>query len=148
MNQGRLMQVATPGEIYERPNSRWVADFIGEVTIIEGRTSAPGAIDSALGSLAIADHALGKGKAVWLALRPEKIGISAERPADEKNVVAGTISEIGYRGEMSTYKVRLADRSLMKVSVANVSARNRAPYAEGAAVWLSWLPDAGIVLTG
>ena len=41
MNHGRLMQVATPAEIYERPNSRWVADFIGEVTIIEGRTSVP-----------------------------------------------------------------------------------------------------------
>jgi len=73
--------------------------------------------------------------------------MSGHRPADEKNAVAGTIFEIGYRGEMSAYKVRLADGSLMKVSVVNVDAR-RAPYAEGDAVWLSWPPDAGIVLTG
>jgi putrescine transport system ATP-binding protein len=148
MNQGRLMQVATPTEIYEQPNSRWVADFIGEVTIIEGRTTVPGSVDSALGPLAVADRAAGAGKTLWLALRPEKISMSGHRPAGEKNAVAGTIFEIGYRGETSAYKVRLDDGSLMKVSITNVNARGRAPYAEGDAVWLSWPPDAGIVLTG
>ena len=146
MNQGRLMQVATPSEIYERPNSRWVADFIGEVTIVEGRAAAAGTIDSALGPLSVADRDAGTGDAVWLALRPEKIVMSAERPAGAKNMLAGTISEIGYRGEMSAYKVRLADGSLMKVSIANVNARGGVPFAEGDAVWLSWPPDAGIVL--
>ena len=148
MNQGRLMQVATPTEIYERPNSRWVADFIGEVTIIEGRAAEQGTIDTVLGLLSVAERGPGGGKTVWLALRPEKIGMSTERPAGEKNTVRGTISEIGYRGEMSAYKVRLADGSLMKVSIANVSARARAPYAEGDTVWLSWPPDAGILLAG
>ena len=146
MNQGRLMQVATPAEIYESPASRWVADFIGEVTIIEGRTAAPGRLDSALGPLSIAGRGPGAGQTVWLALRPEKIGMSAAPPTGEKNAVAGTIFEIGYRGEMSTYKVCLADRSLMKVSIANVNARGRVPYAEGDAVWLSWPADAGILL--
>src|SRR6185312_4033695 len=113
MNQGRLMQVATPTEIYEQPNSRWVADFIGEVTIIEGRTTVPGSVDSALGPLAVADRAAGAGKTLWLALRPEKISMSGHRPAGEKNAVAGTIFEIGYRGETSAYKVRLDDGSLM-----------------------------------
>ena len=148
MNQGRLMQVATPTEIYEQPNSRWVADFIGEVTIIEGRMAAPGTIDSALGQLAVASRDTGAGKTVWLALRPEKVGMSAERPAGAKNTVAGTVFEIGYRGEMSAYKVRLTDGSLMKVSIVNVNARGRPPYTEGDAVWLSWPPDAGILLAG
>jgi putrescine transport system ATP-binding protein len=146
MNQGRLMQVATPMEIYEQPNSRWVADFIGEVTIIEGRTAASGTIDTALGSLAVAKGGAGAGRTVWLALRPEKISMNSGRPAGAQNAVAGTVFEIGYRGEMSTYKVRLADRSLMKVSVANVNARGQAPYAEDDAVWLSWPSDAGILL--
>ena len=146
MNQGRLMQVATPTEIYEQPNSRWVADFIGEVTIIEGRAGAPGTIDSALGPLAVANQDSGAGKTVWLALRPEKVGMSAERPAGAKNTVAGIVHEIGYRGEMSAYKVRIADGSLIKVSIANVNARGRAPFAEGSAVWLSWPPEAGIIL--
>ena len=108
----------------------------------------PGLVDSALGPLAVADRAIAAGKTLWLALRPEKISMSGHRPAGEKNAVAGTIFEIGYRGETSAYKVRLADGSLMKVSIANVNARGRAPYAEGDAVWLSWPPDAGIALTG
>src|SRR6185295_5698547 len=109
---------------------------------------ATGSVDSALGPFAVADRAAGAGKTLWLALRPEKISMTAHRPTGGKNAVAGTIFEIGYRGETSAYKVRLADGSLIKVSIANVNARARAPYAEGDAVWLSWPPDAGIVLTG
>ncbi|MFZ1951779.1 MAG: ABC transporter ATP-binding protein [Pseudolabrys sp.] len=147
MNHGRLMQVATPSEIYERPNSRWVADFIGEVTVVEGHISAGGAMDSALGKLSVAGTSGAKsGDTVWLALRPEKIGMSSERPAGELNKVPGTISEIGYRGDISIYKVRLADRSLMKVALANVSVRGNALFKAGDLVWLSWPPDAGVVL--
>jgi putrescine transport system ATP-binding protein len=147
MDHGRLMQVATPSEIYERPNSRWVADFIGEVTVVEGRVSAGGTMDSALGKLSVAGTSGAKsGNTVWLALRPEKIGMSSERPAGKLNKVPGTISEIGYRGDISIYKVRLADRSLMKVALANVSVRGNALFKAGDLVWLSWPPDAGVVL--
>jgi len=148
MNQGRLMQVAAPAEIYERPNSRWVAEFIGEASIIEGRRAAAGKINTALGPLSIANGDPGAGKTVWLALRPEKIGIGAQPPEGAANAVAGTVFEIGYRGDMSTYKVRLADRSLMKVAVVNAGAHGRPAFAEGDAVWLTWPPDAGVVLTG
>ena len=148
MNQGRLIQVSTPVGIYEQPNSRWVADFIGEVTIIEGRAAAPGAMDSALGPLSIAPSGIAQGETVWLALRPEKISISTRRPGGEPNALAGTIFEIGYRGDMSTYKVRLADRSIMRVAVANAIPRGTPRLAAGDAVWLSWPPDAGILLTG
>jgi putrescine transport system ATP-binding protein len=148
MDRGRLMQVAKPVEIYERPNSRWVADFIGEVTIIEGRISTSGTIDSALGQLRVADAGAAKaGTTVWLALRPEKISMSAERPAGELNAVAGTVFEIGYRGDMSIYKIRLADRSLMKVARANVINRGEAAYAVGDTIWASWPQEAGVVLT-
>jgi putrescine transport system ATP-binding protein len=146
MDQGRLMQVAPPAEIYEWPNSRWVADFIGEVTTIEGRVSTNGVVDSAIGQLHADTGAARPGDTVWLALRPEKIGMSNERPGGGINIVSGTVSETGYRGDMSIYKVRLADRSLMKVAQANVSARGRNSYAAGDLVWLWWLPDAGVVL--
>src|SRR5215475_13516585 len=74
MNHGRLIQAAPPAEIYERPNSRWVADFIGEVTTIEGRVSGSGIIDSAIGQLRIVDSDAAKlGATIWMALRPEKI---------------------------------------------------------------------------
>jgi putrescine transport system ATP-binding protein len=147
MDQGRLAQVAKPAEIYERPNSRWVADFIGEVTLIEGRQGEAGLIDSALGKLRVADGSAKPDEAVWLALRPEKIGISAERPAGEINVLSGTVFEIGYRGDMSIYKMRLADHSLMKVALANTGARGTPSFAVGDLAWLSWSPEAGVMLT-
>jgi len=151
MDHGRLVQVAKPAEIYERPNSRWVADFIGEVTMIEGRLGQSGGVlDSGLGQLRIAaDSSARPGDTVWLALRPEKLRLSAERPiAGDLNAVAGTVFEIGYRGDMSIYKVRLADRSLMKVSLANTSARGQGSFGVDDLVWLSWPPEAGVVLTG
>jgi putrescine transport system ATP-binding protein len=151
MDHGRLMQVAPPAEIYERPNSRWVADFIGEVSMIEGRLGQSGGsvLDCGLGRLRIASDSSAKpGDTVWLALRPEKLHIGAERPAGGAlNAVAGTVFEIGYRGDMSIYKVRLADRSLMKVTLANTSARDKAQFSVDDLVWLSWPPEAGVVLT-
>jgi putrescine transport system ATP-binding protein len=151
MNHGRLMQVAPPAEIYERPNSRWVADFIGDVSMIEGRLGQSGGsvLDCGLGRLRIASDSSAKaGDTVWLALRPEKLHIGAERPAGGAlNAVAGTVFEIGYRGDMSIYKVRLADRSLMKVTLANTSAGDKAQFSVDDLVWLSWPPEAGVVLT-
>jgi putrescine transport system ATP-binding protein len=148
MDRGRLVQVAAPAEIYERPDSRWVADFIGEVTLIEGRLAEAGLMDSALGPLRVGGGAAKAGESVWLALRPEKIALGAARPADGAlNAVPGTVFEIGYRGGMSIYKVRLADRSLMKVALANVSARGAPAYSVGDLVWLAWPADAGVVLT-
>jgi putrescine transport system ATP-binding protein len=146
MDQGRLMQVAEPSEIYERPNSRWVADFIGEVTLIEGRTSGDGLVQTALGPLRIAPGGKTVGT-VWLALRPEKLRLGVERPAGAVNAVAGTVLEIGYRGDVSIYKVKLADRSLMKVTLANTGASNRPDFTIDDQVWLSWPPDTGVVLT-
>ncbi len=149
MDRGRLMQVAAPSEIYERPNSRWVADFIGEVTLIEGRMVAGATIGTALGQLRVGNAgAVKAGESAWLALRPEKISMNAERPNGDFNAVAGTVFEIGYRGDMSIYKIRLADRSLMKVALANMSPRDTARFAVDDLVWLSWRPDAGVLLTG
>jgi len=149
MDSGRLMQVAPPAEIYERPNSRWVADFIGEVTIIEGRLAADATVESAVGRIRVADvGGAAPGGTVWLALRPEKISMTSDRPTDAVNAVPGTVCEIGYRGDMSVYKVRLADRSIMKVALANTSRGGTARFVIDDVVWLSWLPDVGVVLTG
>ena len=76
MDHGRLVQVATPAEIYEQPNSRWVADFIGEVNLIEGTLRRRTArIETAAGpvSRCRAAAAARAGDTVWLALRPEKV---------------------------------------------------------------------------
>jgi putrescine transport system ATP-binding protein len=149
MDHGRLIQVASPTEIYERPGSRWVAGFIGEVNLVEGRIGPGGDIDSTLGQLRVVGAGVARaGDTVWLTLRPEKVSVSADRPKGNLNAVAGTVFEIGYRGEMSIYKVRLADRTVMKVALANISAGGKAPFAVHDLVWLSWPPEAGVVLTG
>lgn len=144
MNRGRLVQVASPQQIYERPNSRWVADFIGEVNLIEARIGkARTTAETAAGTLRIADPGGAKaGDAVWLAVRPEKVALAQNRPRGG-NAIAGTVQEIGYRGDATLYKAQAGGLSL-KVSVAN--AQGQAQLATGTRVWLSFAADAVLVL--
>ena len=154
MNHGRLVQVATPSEIYEQPNSRWVAEFIGDVNLIEGRVASAApqetvvtAFDGARLRLSQACGA-GAGATVWIALRPEKIRIATERPADTaENCVGGRVADIGYLGDVSTYKVRLAGGTVMKATVANATRLIERSIGWEDEVWLSWAPSAGVVLT-
>jgi putrescine transport system ATP-binding protein len=153
MDKGRLMQVATPPEIYERPNSRWVADFIGGVNLIEGRVIAvePSGttIEGAnLGRLrASCNRDAQPGDTVWVALRPEKMRIVFERPSAEVNFVSAVVWEIGYLGDRSIYKLRLDNGSMMKAAVADAMRPSGGPIALDARVWLTWSPEAGVVLT-
>ena len=145
MNAGKLAQVASPAEIYEQPRSRWVADFIGDVSLIEGRFSAPGLMQTTVGELRARQEGAGVGETVWLALRPEKIALARDRPAGDINALAGNVAEIGYRGDRSIYKVRLADRSFMLVALPN--AGSRADFKQGDIVWVHWPHEGGVVLT-
>jgi putrescine transport system ATP-binding protein len=152
MNKGRLIQVATPPEIYEKPNSRWVADFIGDVNLIEGRVVEAGAhattIESAsVGALRAGASDAGVGDTVAVALRPEKIRIGRESPPDAMNRAEGEIWEIGYLGDFSIYKVRLADGFVIEAAAANVTRLIESAISVGDRVWLSWAADAGVVLT-
>jgi putrescine transport system ATP-binding protein len=144
MDRGRLVQAARPAEIYERPRTRWVAEFLGEVTLIEGRMGDPGTLVTGFGPVRVASAGK-KGETRWLAVRPEKVQMSTQRSLlAGGNVVAGTVAEIGYRGGVSLFKVRLADGALMKVAVPNSG--GRAPIAIDDLVWLSWAPEAAVLL--
>ena len=152
MDRGRLMQVAPPAEIYEQPNSRWVADFIGDVNLFEGRLGDDGS--SIEGTPAGRLRTAGKvdaepGAPVWAAVRPEKIAMTRQPPASSgDNCLAATVVDIGYLGDMSLYKVRIAGGTQMKAAIANIGRR---PDGEAPAfdeeVWLIWPPEATIVLT-
>jgi putrescine transport system ATP-binding protein len=95
MNGGRLVQVATPSEIYEQPNSRWVADFIGDINLIEGRVASSGlgqmVIESVAGGQVLVNHHpdVAGGTHVWVALRPEKIRLETRRLPRERRRAAG-----------------------------------------------------------
>ena len=88
------------------------------------------------------------GAHVWMALRPEKVRITREPPASaNENCVAGEVWDIGYLGDVSIYKVKLDNGFLMKASVVNVNRAVERPIVWDDRVWLSWTPDAGVVLT-
>ncbi len=153
MDQGQLKQVATPDRIYENPNSVYVADFIGDVNIIEGRAN-PVADDSyriewAEGQpplTATSSASFGNGQACHLAIRPEKVTISAERPADAVNAVQGKVHDIAYLGNLSTYHVELPNGTIIKAQTANTRRISRRSFTWEDPVWLSWTATAAVLL--
>jgi putrescine transport system ATP-binding protein len=154
MDGGRLIQVAPPSVIYEQPNSRWVADFIGDVNLIEGRVVAADATSTTIESAtagrvrAAATHEAKPGDTVWIALRPEKLRLGRVSPATaDENCVAGRVWDIGYLGDVSIYKVRLDDGFVMHAAEANITRLIERPIGLDDRVWLSWPADAGVVLT-
>jgi putrescine transport system ATP-binding protein len=154
MDHGRLMQVATPAEIYEQPNSRWVADFIGDVNLIEGRvvslTPHETVIEGRGRRFRVAQGAAATvGAIAWIALRPEKVRITTTPPpAVAENCLAGRVWDIGYLGDISTYKVRIADDLVIKATVANATRLVERSIGWDDEVYVTWAPEAGVVLTG
>jgi putrescine transport system ATP-binding protein len=151
MDRGRLIQVAPPADIYERPDSRWVADFIGDVNLLEGRLGDDGVSieGTAAGRLRVAAKAAAApGDMVWVAVRPERLRISRQPPLPGlDNCVAATVADIGYFGDSSVYKLRIRDGSLLKAAVANLGAAGDGIIAVNEKVWLTWPPEAARVLT-
>jgi putrescine transport system ATP-binding protein len=154
MDCGRLAQVGTPAEIYEQPSSRWVADFVGDINLIEGRLASVGpngtVVESpAGGRLRVIQESQAKpGDTVWIALRPEKVRIALDPPASrEENCFAGEVLDIGYLGDVSIYKLRADNGLTMKAAVANMTRLVERPIGWNDRVWLSWTPEAGVVLT-
>jgi putrescine transport system ATP-binding protein len=154
MDRGRLMQVAPPSEIYEQPNSRWIADFIGDVNLIEGRVVSQGPEETLIEGrggqrfrLRQTDR-VNVGAIVWMAIRPEKVRISMASPADAaENCIAGRVWDIGYHGDSSIYKIKLDDGFIMKAMVANSARLVERPIERDLQVWLNWTPEAGVLLT-
>jgi putrescine transport system ATP-binding protein len=153
MDKGRIIQVGTPAETYEAPNSRFIADFIGSVNLFEGTVTKAGSdIEIAANAGFEIVGANGSGAAkdakVWFAIRPEKMRISAAKPADAgTNAIEGEIWDIAYLGDMTTYNIKLADGMVAKVATMNAARTSAEQMTWGDRAWLSFAPDAGIVLT-
>jgi putrescine transport system ATP-binding protein len=152
MDRGWLRQVARPAEIYERPNSRWVADFVGDVNLFEGVVGEDGLSveGTPAGTLRVAAKIDAKpGATVWLAVRPEKMRIALESPQQQppENCAAGTIVDIGYLGELTIYKLRLADGAIVTAAIANTGHAAERPIDWDERSWMSFAPEAAIVLT-
>ena len=154
MDAGRIRQVGTPDEIYEQPTSRFAAEFVGSVNIIEGVVEQDNADFVTVRSPLLPDpvfigHGISgfEGQQVAFALRPEKVRISKDAPDQPHNRAQGVIDDIAYLGSHSVYHVRLASGLKLMAHFANSERWASERFTWNDPVWLSWDDTAGVVLT-
>ncbi|MFO1467468.1 MAG: ABC transporter ATP-binding protein [Steroidobacteraceae bacterium] len=154
MNRGQTLQVDTPSRIYEFPQSRFVADFIGTTNLFEGRVCAceTGLISvecAETGGLLHVDD-MGRftvGQRVWVALRPEKIRLGKQPPPDSRlNRLKGTVWELGYLGNRSTYRIKTEPGKIVTVFTQNERREPELSIDWSDEVWLSWSPNGAVLL--
>ena len=154
MDRGRVVQVGTAAEIYEFPRSRFVADFVGTTNLFEGTVSScePGLIRVQCaetgGELMVDDSGtFTVGQRVWVALRPEKVRLG-KQPTDAPRVnqLRGTVRELGYLGNRSTYRIRTTSGKLVTVFAQNERRTSQAAIDWSDEVFVSWSADAAVLL--
>ena len=163
MNRGQVIQVGTPSEIYEFPQSRFVADFIGTTNLFEG-TVRGGERGGETGHLVVSCPEAGcdlivdeigrftSGQRVWIALRPEKIRLSKQKvlPAgwlgEPVNQIKGTVWELGYLGNRSTYRIKTETGKVVTVFAQNDRRTSEWSIDWSDEVYLSWSADGAVVL--
>ena len=154
MDAGRFKQIGTPTEIYEFPESRFVADFIGSANIFEGRVIEDGAdhvrVETDFCEVFIDHgHSVKVGSEIWIALRPEKIRLEkSEETAEGSNQTSAVIDDVGYLGETSIYKVRLPNGEIFDVTRPNHSRPTNATQRITGQdkVNISWDPSSAMLL--
>jgi len=155
MDRGQVYQVGRPTEIYEYPNCRFTAGFIGTMTIFEGVITGfqNGNIfvrSTELGNnlvVAYAGAILPVGTAVGVAIRPEKIFINPEGRADAPNSVMAKVRDLGYFGGVTAYRMTTPTGKLVAVNLTNIGREINRRVDWDAEVELSWSADAAILLT-
>ncbi|HVZ98939.1 MAG TPA: ABC transporter ATP-binding protein [Caulobacterales bacterium] len=155
MNRGVLAQVATPADLYEFPNSRFVADFIGSVNLFEGTLDVDEPAHAQVRCAELTapvylDHGVtgAKGSSVWVALRPEKIEMHKRGDGDAPmkmedapagaNVIAGVIKDIVYLGSETIYEVEIAGGRRVKTFRSNLTRYDQEDFTWDEPVWLAW----------
>jgi putrescine transport system ATP-binding protein len=162
MDSGRLEQVATPRELYEAPCSRWVAEFVGDINLFEGQlepgqSSRPGMAPRLAiatreaGTVHVAEPRQPITKAdICVAIRPEKVKLSRRGPvsddANALNRLEGVVTDVGYLGGLTTYKVKLDSGAVLRSSMANTARIDLDAYSAGQRVVAWFTPDDCVVL--
>ncbi|MYM69888.1 polyamine ABC transporter ATP-binding protein [Pseudoduganella sp. FT55W] len=161
MSAGRILQVGAPDEIYETPNCRFVADFIGSVNLFNGSVAVDEPdhviIETPEGKHYVTHGITGTmGMPVSVAVRPEKIALQADEPAQEQrakaeehgyNCVQGTITGISYFGNETSYHVTLDSGMVLKVSRTNVARHDESALKRDQRVYAWWDGADVVVLT-
>jgi putrescine transport system ATP-binding protein len=152
MSEGKFLQVGTPDEIYETPNSRLIADFIGNVNIFEGVVDED-LPDHVTVKCPECTHYVGhgitgsSGMSVGVALRPEKILLSRTKPEGKYNWCEGEVTDIAYFGAHTTYHLKLATGMVLKVQQQNRTRNLESSFTWGDRAFAQWDDLAMIVLT-
>ncbi len=149
MNQGVLLQVGSPEEIYEHPKTRFVADFIGETNFLEGTIAEVSGkevvvtLSDQVSIRATSDTSVKKGQAVSVAIRPEKMRLDK----DVNGTVNGLVEETVYLGTEMRYIVLLPDQTSVMVREQSIATERRHAYQTGDEVGLNWNPEHALCLT-
>ncbi|MBY5359424.1 ABC transporter ATP-binding protein [Rhizobium leguminosarum] len=153
MSHGKVVQVATPAEIYEAPNCRFVADFIGDVNIFDGKVASQGngtveiSVDSGFSVRVAASETPSAGSAVGFAIRPEKMRVGRTPPANASvNAARGELWDIAYLGDMTVFHVKLQSGKVVKASSLNAQRLVDDPFTYDQDVWVSFDENAGVLL--
>ena len=152
MSHGRIMQIGSPHDVYETPNCRFVAEFIGDANMLEGELTVDKSdhcqVQTPQALIHVGHGITGVlGADVAVAIRPEKISIGLEAPEQTLNTARGVVREIAYMGSYSTYDVALPDGKDLKVSQANASRHPDGVITWGSVVHCWWDDTAPVVLT-
>ncbi|MBC3930386.1 ABC transporter ATP-binding protein [Undibacterium curvum] len=152
MSEGVIRQTGRPNDIYETPNCRFVADFIGSVNMFSGTVTVDEPdhviIDSPECQHYVAHGITGTiDMPVSIAVRPEKITISAEAPEQSHNLVFGEIVEMAYLGSYTVYHLKLASGMLLKATISNTLRHGAFDPKWGDQVYASWSDISMVVLT-
>ncbi|HQZ11817.1 MAG TPA: polyamine ABC transporter ATP-binding protein [Devosia sp.] len=153
MNQGEIVMVGEPTDIYEFPNSRFVAGFIGSVNMFEGVVTEDEPDHVRIRSAeAGTDIHVGHGvdcapdQTLWYAIRPEKITLTRERPEGDANITRGFVEDIAYLGDMSVFQVLLDSGKRIRVTKANSRRGDPDAISWDEHVWANWGDTSGSVL--
>jgi len=154
MNDGIVQQVGKPSEVYEFPRTRYVADFLGSINLFESVVT-----DSSNSGHTILEcqqagitlevdtlETLDTGAEAVVAIRPEKIEISKERPDRQENCCSGRVVEVAYQGSLSIYRVELPTGMIVRVTMPNYARTTERKVDWEDEVWLYWHSHAGVVL--
>jgi len=153
MDKGAVQQIATPAELYEHPASRFVADFIGKVNLIDAKVlahkgKAVTCEAKGLGRLEL-PGAKPAGDSIAIAVRPEKLKIARGEPKAAGLIkVAGKVRDVAYYGDTSHVVVEVKDGLDLSVNVQNDSREGGAGVNRGQSVWVHWSPEDAVILAG
>jgi spermidine/putrescine transport system ATP-binding protein len=153
LNQGKLVQVDEPAKIYSMPKSRFVADFIGHINLMQAEV-----IDLAhgqsrlavqgLGEMVLSPHnGLAKGVHCTFAIRPEQVRVGKQVEISElKNHYSGIVKNTLYWGDVTVYRVALENGLQLEALLPNSASGRAELYKAGDAVHVGWRIDAGVIL--